>query len=78
MSANAPQNLDDKIDELTKMVSDLHTALVGRKDLGTPGLISRMEKVESRVESHDRKLLVWTSCGALLVALFQIALRWWK
>lgn len=50
-------------------IYDIKTALVGSK-FGQKGLVSRVDAVESRVEHHDRKLLVW---GSILVAAGTVA-----
>lgn len=55
-----------------RRLSDIHVALIGNKDMGTPGLVSRVQSVETKVESHDRKFwfvtIVGTGVWAFLVA----------
>lgn len=55
-----------------RRLTDIHVALIGNKDMGTPGLVSRVQNVETKVESHDRKFWFVTLVGggvwAVLVA----------
>lgn len=53
---------------------EIKTALIGNPALGHQGLVTRVERIEERVEKHDRKLLVWGS----LVAAAAVAIEFLK
>lgn len=59
-----------QVDEDRKILRDIHTALVG-DGLGNPGLVKRIEAVEKKVETHDRKL--WLA-GLSVTGAFSVAL----
>lgn len=70
-SSDTP-SLREQLAELRDGLDRIESALIGDQAMGNPGLVPRMRSVEEKVESHDRKLLVWGSfiTAALAVAEF--------
>lgn len=59
---------DKRLSEIEGTLQEIKAALVGNPKLGHTGLVSRVETIEAKVDRHDRKLLVWGSVVAALIA----------
>lgn len=62
----------EKFAQFEHKLNDIHRALVGDPQLGHKGIVDRLANVETHVERHNRKLLVWggTVAGGLAVLEF--------
>lgn len=58
--------------KLQSSVDRIEKAIIGDEDMGHRGLAHRVEHIEHRVNSHDRKLLQW---GAAFAAV-GVAASW--
>lgn len=59
---------DERLLKIEGTLQEIKAALVGNPTLGHTGLVSRVETIEAKVDRHDRKLLVWGSVVAALIA----------
>ena len=55
----ATPEVNEQLREIRATQQEIRTALIGNPSLGHKGLVHRVEFIETRVEAHDRKLLVW-------------------
>ncbi len=65
MPCVASPTVEARLGNIEEGLHEIKLALVGNPKLGHRGLVARVELVETKVERHDRKLLVW---GAIITA----------
>jgi hypothetical protein len=56
----------DNFDRLQSSVDRIEKAIVGDAQMGHRGLAQRVEHIEHRVDSHDKKLLQWGAVFAVI------------
>ncbi len=56
----------DNFDRLQSSVDRIEKAIVGDPQMGHRGLAQRVEHIEQRVDSHDKKLLQWGAVFAVI------------
>lgn len=59
----------ESFDKLHSSVQRIEKAIVGDPDIGHRGIIERIDQMEERINSHERKLLRWGS-GFVGVGVF--------
>ena len=62
---------DLRLKSMEDTLHEIKGALVGNPKLGHKGLCQRLETIETRVEAHDRKLLVWGSVITAFLTAFE-------
>lgn len=62
---------DRRLQAMEHTLDEIKGALVGNPKLGHKGLCQRLETIETRVEAHDRKLLVWGSVITAFLTAFE-------
>lgn len=50
--------------KLQSSVDRIEKAIIGDEDMGHRGLAQRVEHIEKRVDTHDKKLLQWGAAFA--------------
>lgn len=74
----ATPEVNEQLREIRATQQEIRTALIGNPALGHKGLVHRVEFIETRVEAHDRKLLVWGTTITAGVTLAVTALQFLK
>lgn len=73
MSAVPASSNETREERYDRMLSEMHTAILGNEKFGQPGLVKRMADVESTVREHDRKIYLWstiaTAAGVALTSV---------
>lgn len=64
------KSMDGRLTRIEDGLADIKIALVGNPKFGHRGLVNRVDTMESKVEHHDRKLLVW---GSIITAAVTVA-----
>jgi hypothetical protein len=54
----------EDLHKLQGSVDRIEKAIIGDEDMGHRGLAQRVEHIEKRVDSHDRRLLQWGAAFA--------------
>lgn len=56
-----------RLASMEETLKEIRTAVIGNPKLGHRGLVCRVDAVEAKVETHDRKLVLW---GGIVTAGF--------
>jgi hypothetical protein len=66
----ATPDINEQLQHIRETQHEIRAALIGNPALGHKGLVHRVESIEAKVETHDRKILVWSAgITAALAAL---------
>lgn len=69
-------HIAERLAKIEASISKIEVALVGNPPMGQKGIVQRLETLETRVEKHDKKLILWGGIvtGAIFIAQFVINL----
>jgi hypothetical protein len=60
---------EDQLQSVVRQVQEIHAALVGNPSMGNPGIIKRVEAVESKQAEQDRTMVKWAGVAAGIAML---------
>lgn len=68
MSEDQTRTLHERLDRIEASNARVERALIGEPSMGNHGIVHRVEVIETKVDRHDRKLMLWggvaTAAGA--------------
>lgn len=67
--------LEETISGLAGATADVHTAIVGKPEVGIKGLAQRMTDAEITLKTHDHRFTVWGAWIAGAVAVVGLAAK---
>ena len=64
MSEDQTHALHERLDRIEAISVRVERALIGEPTLGNHGIVHRIEIIETKVDRHDRKLMLWGGLAA--------------